>query len=77
MDGPVFASPDFAVPAFKIAVRLAVEAGLDAAAILDAKGKPLAVAVHSTTTRPAPSRHTQRGRSGVPICSDACCVARR
>jgi hypothetical protein len=40
----VFASPDFAVPAFGIAVRLAVEAGLDAAAILDAKGKPLAVA---------------------------------
>jgi hypothetical protein len=39
-----FVSPDFAVPAFSIAVRLAVEAGLDAAAILDAKGKPLAVA---------------------------------
>src|SRR3954465_6718992 len=41
---PDFASPDFAVPAFAIATRLAVEAGLDAAAILDAKGKPLAVA---------------------------------
>lgn len=37
-------SPDFAVPAFAIAVRLAVEAGLDAAAILDRKGKPLAIA---------------------------------
>lgn len=32
------------VPAFATAVRLAVEAGLDAAAILDARGKPLAVA---------------------------------
>ncbi|NVB78185.1 MAG: hypothetical protein HOV81_07315 [Kofleriaceae bacterium] len=37
-------SPDFAVPAFGIAVRLAVEAGLDAAAIIDGKGKALAVA---------------------------------
>ena len=41
---PIFASPDFAVPAFAIAVQRAVEAGLDAAAILDAKGKPLGVA---------------------------------
>jgi hypothetical protein len=38
------ASPDFAVPAFQIAVRHAVSAGLEAAAILDAKGKPMAVA---------------------------------
>jgi len=44
MEGPAFASPDFGVPAFAVAVRLAVEAGIDAAAILDAKGKPLAVA---------------------------------
>ncbi len=40
----MFASPEVAVPAFEIAVRLAVEAGLEAAAVLDGKGKPLAVA---------------------------------
>jgi hypothetical protein len=44
MEEPAFASPDFAVPAFEIAVQRAVNAGLEAAAILDAKGKPLAVA---------------------------------
>lgn len=37
-------SPDFDVRAFAEAVRRAVEAGLDSAAILDAKGKPLAFA---------------------------------
>lgn len=35
---------DVAVPALDDAVRLGVEAGLDAAAILDAKGTPLALA---------------------------------
>jgi hypothetical protein len=44
MEEAAFASPDFAVPGFNLAVRQAVNAGLEAAAILDAKGKPLAVA---------------------------------
>jgi len=44
VDEAAFASPDFAVPGFNLAVRHAVNAGLDAAAILDANGKPLAVA---------------------------------
>lgn len=44
VDSTAFSSPDVAVPAFEMAVRHAVEAGLEAAAILDAKGKPLAIA---------------------------------
>jgi hypothetical protein len=45
--GTEFASPDFdlpSLPGFAKAVRDAVEAGLASAAILDAKGKPVAVA---------------------------------
>lgn len=44
MGVPVVSSADFAVPAFGDAVQLAVDAGLTAAAILDAAGKILAVA---------------------------------
>jgi hypothetical protein len=44
VDATVFASLDIAVPSFEIPVRVAVEAGLDAAAIFDGKGKLLAVA---------------------------------
>jgi len=40
----VSASSDFADPAFAIAVVLAVKGGMEAAAILDSKGKPVAVA---------------------------------
>jgi hypothetical protein len=40
----LFSAIDFAVPAFGDAVQLAVDAGLSAAAILDASGKLLAVA---------------------------------
>ena len=44
MEVPGFASPKFSVPPFAVAVRLAVEGGLAAAAILDVEGKSLAVA---------------------------------
>jgi hypothetical protein len=40
----VFTAQNLAVPEFATAVRLAVEGGLDAAAILDVEGQPLAVA---------------------------------
>jgi hypothetical protein len=44
VDVAALASPDFAATAFALAVWLAVQGGLNAVAILDAKGNPLAVA---------------------------------
>ncbi|HEY4057174.1 MAG TPA: hypothetical protein VGM39_11225 [Kofleriaceae bacterium] len=61
----VFASPNFAVPGLEIAVRLAVEAGLEAAAIIDGNGKSLAIAgaLDSDEARAVAAHATRQGRS--------------